>query len=129
MKFINKFDHYISAIFIITIIVIIATSYFTFKEFFADNSQRQQEAAMPLCTLITSEIIRPLTVSQYMASDPFLLNYIEQDKIDNDILFNYITSVSSRFNTTSFVAIEKHHLLVDSNHKTTDLSKNLMKTA
>ncbi len=122
MKFINKFDHYISAIFIITIIVIIATSYFTFKEFFADNSQRQQEAAMPLCTLITSEIIRPLTVSQYMASDPFLLNYIEQDKIDNDILFNYITSVSSRFNTTSFVAIEKHQLLVDSNHKTTDLS-------
>ncbi|MCW8833027.1 MAG: sensor domain-containing diguanylate cyclase [Colwellia sp.] len=122
MKFIKKFDHYISAIFIITIIVIIATSYFTFKEFFAANNKKQQEAVMPLFSLITSEIIRPLTVSQYMASDPFLLDYIQQDELDNKVIFNYITSISDRFNTMSFIAIEKHLLLIDSTNKTTDLS-------
>ncbi|NQY89057.1 MAG: GGDEF domain-containing protein [Colwellia sp.] len=122
MKFIKKFDQYITAIFIITIIVIIATSYFTFKEFFNASHQKQQEVVMPLFSLINSEIIRPLTVSQYMASDPFLLDYIEQEKIDNEVIFNYITSVSSQFNTLSFIAIEKHLLLIDSNNKTTNLS-------
>ncbi|PCI52124.1 MAG: hypothetical protein COB45_13890 [Gammaproteobacteria bacterium] len=122
MKFIKKFDHYITAIFVITIIVIIATSYFTFKEFFNASHQKQQEVVMPLFSLINSEIIRPLTVSQYMASDLFLLDYIEQEKIDKEVIFNYITSVSNQFNTLSFIAIEKHLLLIDSNNKVTDLS-------
>jgi len=122
MKFIKKFDHYITAIFVITIVVIIATSYFTFKEFFNASNQKQQEAVMPLFSLINSEIIRPLTVSQYMASDPFLLDYIEQDTIDKEVILNYITSVSNQINTMSFIAIEKHSLFIDSNNKTNSLS-------
>lgn len=122
MKFIKKFDHYITAVFVITIIVIVATSFFTFKEIFARSTQKQQEAIMPLFSLITSEIIRPITVSQYMASDPFLLNYIQQDQIDDDVIFNYITSVSNKFNTLSFIAMEKHQRLIDSNKKVTNLS-------
>ncbi|WP_114327711.1 sensor domain-containing diguanylate cyclase [Candidatus Colwellia aromaticivorans] len=122
MKFIKKFDHYITAIFVITIIVIIATSYFTFKEFFNASHQKQQEVVMPLFSLIHSEIIRPLTVSQYMATDPFLLDYIEQDKIDRTVIIDYITSVSNQFNTMTFIAIEKHQLLFDTNNKTTSLS-------
>jgi diguanylate cyclase (GGDEF)-like protein len=122
MKFVKKFDNYITAVFVITIIVIIATSYFTFKEFFRASHQKQQEVVMPLFSLINSEIIRPLTVSQYMASDPFLRDYIEQDEIDKDIIFNYLTHVSTQFNTLSFVAIEKHQLSFDSNNKTMSLS-------
>jgi diguanylate cyclase (GGDEF)-like protein len=122
MKFIKKFDHYITAIFVITIVVIIATSYFTFKEFFNASNQKQQEVVMPLFSLINSEIIRPLTVSQYMANDPFLLDYIEQETIDKEVIFNYLTSVSNQINTMSFIAIEKHLLLIDSNNKTTSLS-------
>ena len=121
MKFIKKFDHYITAVFVITIIVIVATSFFTFKEIFARSTQKQQEAIMPLFSLITSEIIRPITVSQYMASDPFLLNYIQQDKIDNNVVFNYITSVSNKFNALSFIAMDKHQRLIDSNNKVTNL--------
>jgi len=121
MKFIKKFDHYITAVFVITIIVIVATSFFTFKEIFARSTQKQQEAIMPLFSLITSEIIRPITVSQYMSSDPFLLNYIQQDTIDNDVVFNYITSVSNKFNTLSFIALDKHQRLIDSENKVTNL--------
>ena len=122
MKLVKKFDQYISAIFVITIIVIIATSYFTFKEFFASNNQRQQEAIMPLFSLITSEITRPLTVSQYMAIDPLLLEYIQQDDIDEKVLHNYIASVSERFNSISFIAIDKTKKLIDSSGKITKLS-------
>jgi diguanylate cyclase (GGDEF)-like protein len=122
MKFIKKFDHYITAIFVITIVVIIATSYFTFKEFFNVSNQKQQEVVMPLFSLINSEIIRPLTVSQYIANDPFLLDYIEQETIDKEVILNYLTSVSNQINTLSFIAIEKHLLLIDSNNKTTSLS-------
>ncbi len=122
MKFIKKFDNYVTAIFVITIIVIVATSYFTFKEFFSASHQKQQEVVMPLFSLINSEIIRPLTVSQYMASDIFLLEYIEQEEIDRDVIFDYITSVSNQFNTMSFIAIDKHLLLINSNNETTNLS-------
>lgn len=122
MKFIKKFDHYITAVFVITIIVIIATSFFTFKEIFARSTQKQQEAIMPLFSLITSEIIRPITISKYMAKDPFLLNYIQQDEIDGDVIFDYITSVANNFNALSFIAIEKHHLLINSNKKVTNLN-------
>jgi len=119
MKSIKKFDYYITAVFVITIIVIITISFFTFKEIFARSHQKQQAAIMPLFSLITSEIIRPITVSQYMASDPFLLDYIQQDEIDNDVVFNYISNISTKFNTLSFIAIEKHLLLIDSNNKVT----------
>jgi len=122
MKFIKKFDHYITAVFVITIVVIVATSFFTFKEIFARSTQKQQEAIMPLFSLITSEIISPITISKYMAKDPFLLNYIQQDEIDNEVIFNYITSVSNNFNTLSFIAIEKHQLLINSNKKVTNLN-------
>ena len=124
MKFIKKFDHYITAIFIITIIVTIATSFFTFKEIFSRSTQKQQEAIMPLLSLITSEIIQPIHVSQYMASDPLLLDYAEQESIDDKIIFNYITSVSNKFNTLTFIALEKHQLLVDSNKKVTTLNEH-----
>lgn len=122
MKFIKKFDHYITAIFIITIIVTIAASYFTFKEFFSISHQKQQEVVMPLFSLIHSEIIRPITVSKYMASDPFIKNYIEQDKVDKKVLLNYLTSVATQAKTSSFIAIEKHAFFLDSNNITTDIS-------
>jgi len=122
MKFINKFDHYISAIFIIAIVVIIATSYFTFKEFFNSNNQRQQEAVMPLLTLITKELITPLTVSKYMASDPFLINYIQQEQLDHDVIFRYLDNVSDRFDTLSFIAIEQHQVMLNSTHESANLS-------
>jgi diguanylate cyclase (GGDEF)-like protein len=121
MKFIKKFDYYITVVFVITIIVTVATSFFTFKEVFLRSTQKQQEAIMPLFSLITSEIIRPITVSQYMASDPFLLNYIQQDTIDTEVVFDYITSVSNKFNTLSFIAMEKHQRSIDSEKKITNL--------
>lgn len=122
MKFIKKFDNYITAVFVITIIVIIATSYFTFKEFFRASHQKQQEVVMPLFSLINSEVIKPLTVSQYMANDPFLRDYIEKEEIDKSVIVNYLTKVSSQLKTLSFIAIEKHQLFFDSNNKTMSLS-------
>lgn len=122
MKRHKKFDQYISFIFVITILIIVTTSYFTFKEVFVRSTQKQQEAIMPLFSLITSEIIRPITISQYMASDPFLLDYIQQDTIDEAVIFNYITSVSKKFHMKSFIAMEKHQWLIDSENKQISLN-------
>ncbi len=121
MKFINKFDRYITAIFFFTIIVIVATCYFTFKEFFAAHSQRQQEAIIPLYTLITNEIVRPLTIAQFMANDEFLINYTQQKHIDKAVLLSYVKKLSKQFQLLSFIAIEHHDLMIDSNNKLTSL--------
>lgn len=121
MKFINKFDRYITVLFFFTIIAIVATSYFTFKEFFSLHSQRQQEAIIPLYSLITNEIVRPLTVAQFMANDKFLINYAQQDVIERPLLFDYISNLSKQFQLLSFIALEKHNLMIDADNKTTSL--------
>ncbi|MGL1958919.1 MAG: sensor domain-containing diguanylate cyclase [Colwellia sp.] len=123
MKFIKKFDHYVTATYFLTIITVIATSYFTFKEFFSHHNQRQQEAIIPLFSLVTSEIIRPLTVSQYMAKDPFLINYIQQENIDKNVLSQYVRSISTEFKALTFIALDKHKLLVNSTEKHFNLNK------
>ena len=124
MKFIQKFDRYITAFFFITIITVIATSYFTFKEFFVIHNKRQQEAIIPLFSLITSEIISPLSISKYMANDLFIINYIEQDNIDNQQLLRYLKRISSQYQMLSFIAIDKHNLMIDSNNKQTKLDSD-----
>ena len=121
MKFINKFDHYITAIFFFTVITIVATSYFTFKEFFSAHSKREQEAIMPLYSLITNEIVRPLTIAQFMANDKFLIDYIQQDTIEKSVLLNYTTALSKQFQLLSFIAVEKHNMMIDANNKQTSL--------
>jgi len=121
MKFISKFDRYITAIFFFTIIAIVATSYFTFKEFFSAHSQRQQQAIIPLYSLITNEIIRPLTIAQYMANDDFLIEYTQKKSVDKTILLSYITKLSNQFQLLPFIAIEQHDLMIDANNKQTHL--------
>jgi len=121
MKFINKFDRYITVIFFFTIITIVATSYFTFKEFFSLHSQRQQEAIIPLYSLITNEIVRPLTVAQFMANDKFLIDYAQKDVIDKSLLFDYLSTLSKQFQLLSFIALEKHNLMIDASNKQTSL--------
>ena len=122
MKFINKFDRYITVIFFFTIITIVATSYFTFKEFFSLHSQRQQEAIIPLYSLITNEIVRPLTIAQFMANDKFLINYAQQKQVERTILLDYISSLSKQFQLLSFIALEQHNLMLDANNKKTSLA-------
>ncbi len=122
MTFISKFDRYITAIYLLTIITIVATSYFTFKEFFTSHSQRQQEAIIPLYSLVTNKIIRPLTVAQYMASDQFLINHSQQEKIDKKFLSQYLLKISKQFKILSFIALEKHNFMLDSTNKSRELS-------
>ena len=121
MNFISKFERYLTVIYVFTIITIVATSYFTFKEFFISHSQRQQEAIIPLFSVITSEIIRPLTIAQYMANDQFLIEHAQQSEIDKPFLSAYLTKISKQFNMLSFLALEKHHFMIDSTNKQTQL--------
>ncbi|WP_281556425.1 sensor domain-containing diguanylate cyclase [Thalassomonas sp. RHCl1] len=122
MNLIHKFDHVITALFFFIIITVVATSYFTFKEFFAIHNKRQQEAIIPLFSLITSEVISPLSISQYMAKDPFVINYIEQEKINPQTILTYLQEVAKQYQMVSFIAIEKHNLMIDSNNKRTELN-------
>ncbi|WDE04106.1 GGDEF domain-containing protein [Thalassomonas viridans] len=124
MSLVHKFDHFITALFFFIIITVAATSYFTFKEFFAIHNKRQQEAVIPLFSLITSEVISPLSISQYMAKDPFVIDYIEQEEIDTQTILTYLRAIATQYQMVSFIAIEKHNLMIDSNNKRTELSSD-----
>jgi len=118
MKVIKKFDRFISILFITTILVIAATSYFTFEKTIRNHIKHQQEATIPLFSLITSEIIRPLSVSSFIANDSFLIEIAANPTaINKQQIETYLKRLSSTFNMLAFIAFEKHGFMLDSNNK------------
>jgi len=122
MKFGNKFDRYIVIIFFVTIITVILTSYLTFKEIINSHNKQQHSAITPLFSLITSEILRPLNVANFMANNQLIIDYANSDKIDKKYLVTYLEKISQSYNMLAFIALAKHDLMIDSNAKETMLS-------
>jgi len=91
MKFIRAFDRYITTLFFFTIIAIVFSSYFTLKEVITKYNINQHQAIVPLFSLINNEIIKPLDSAFFMANDTFIINYIEQDNIEQQVIVNYLT--------------------------------------
>ncbi|QOL25558.1 GGDEF domain-containing protein [Thalassotalea sp. LPB0316] len=114
MKLINRFDHYITAVFFVTIFAIVATSYFTFKTVISTYNKQQQDATIPLFSWINSEVISPLTLSTYMAQDPLLIDLIEQDELDEAKLNKFLEVSSQAGKLRAFIALEKHNIMMNS---------------
>jgi len=117
MKFIRAFDRYITTLFFFTIIAIVFSSYFTLKEVITKYNINQHQAIVPLFSLINNEIIKPLDSAFFMANDTFIINYIEQDNIEQQVIVNYLTRPSNAYKMLTFIAMEKHGYLLDSNNK------------
>ena len=73
----NKFERYIGVIFLVTIVTVILTSYFTLKDVINTHNKQIQSAVTPLFSLVTSEILRPLNVANFMAKNKFVVDYAE----------------------------------------------------
>ena len=82
MKFISKFDRYLTALYFITIIAIVVMSYFTFREAINSYNKNQHQSIVPLFSLATSEVIRPLNVANFMVNDLLLIEFVEQEHLD-----------------------------------------------
>lgn len=117
MKFGNKFDRYIAVLFFVTIVTVILTSYFTLKDIINSHNKQVQSAITPLFSLITSEILRPLNVANFMAHNQFIIDYASQDEIDKEFIAEYLGKISKSYNMLAFIALEKHNLMLDSNSK------------
>tara|TARA_R110000744_G_scaffold99790_3_gene192513 strand:+ start:17874 stop:19310 length:1437 start_codon:yes stop_codon:yes gene_type:complete len=124
MKFGNKFDRYIAVIFFVTIVTVILTSYFTLKDVINSHNKQVQSAITPLFSLVTSEILRPLNVANFMAKNQFIIDYAGQDEIDKDYVVSYLNKVAKSYNMIAFIALEKHNLMVDSNGKESTLNSS-----
>lgn len=118
MRIIKKFDRYISILFVTTIVVISATSYFAFEKVIRNHIKHQQQATIPLFSLITSEVIRPLTISSFMASDQFLINVAQSSEQPDELLLKkYLQKLSDKYGMVTFAAFEKHGYMLDSTNK------------
>ena len=117
MKFGNKFDRYIAVIFFVTIITVVLASYLTLKNVVNNHNKQVQSAITPLFSLITSEILRPLNVANFMAHNQFIIDYANQEKIVDDYIISYLQKISKSYNMVAFIALEKHNIMVDSNAK------------
>ncbi len=117
-------DRHITIVFFITIVSVIFTSYFTFKEIINTHHQKQQNATIPLFALINSEIIYPLSIANFISHDQFIIEFAQQNTIDKSKLLRYLQGVSNRYEMPSFIALDKHNLMIDSNNKQTGLSQN-----
>lgn len=122
MKFISKFDRYLTALYFITIIAIVAMSYFTFREAINSYNKNQHQSIVPLFSLATSEVIRPLNVANFMANDPLLIEFVEQEQLDKVSLLQYLQRFSTQYQMLTFIALDKHNLILDSNNKNISMS-------
>ncbi|WP_181902168.1 sensor domain-containing diguanylate cyclase [Thalassotalea euphylliae] len=109
-------------IFITTVIVLIMTSYFTFNKVIRDHIHHQQQAVVPLLTLATSEIIRPLTIAHHMANSYYIKQTVQAPQLDKAQVRSYLHGFSNAYKLLAFVAVEQHNLMLDSNGKETSLS-------
>jgi diguanylate cyclase (GGDEF)-like protein len=100
----------------------VLTSYFTFKEIINTHNKQQQQAIIPLFSLVTNEIIHPLAISSFMANDQFIIDYAQQEKVDKEKILPYLQRITKRHKTVSFLAVEKHNLMIDSNNNEIQLS-------
>jgi len=117
MKLGNKFDRYIAVIFFVTIFTVILTSYFTLKDVINSHNKQVQSAVTPLFSLVTSEILRPLNVASFMSKNQFVIDYAEQNSIENDYLVTYLEKIAKSYNMVAFIALDKHNIMIDSNGK------------
>lgn len=117
MKFISKFDRYITALYLFTIAAVIFTAYFTFKEVINRYNQNQHKAIIPLFSIVNSEIVRPLNVAYFLANDPLLIDYVESETIDRVELLRYLKRLDNRYDLTTFIALEQHAFMLDSTGK------------
>lgn len=114
MNFVRKFERYISALYLFTVITLLIASYFTFKEVINSYNKNQHQSIIPLFSIVNTEIIRPLNTAFFIANDPLLIELIEQDTINQDRLFSYLRAMSIRHNIVTFLALEKHGFNIDS---------------
>ncbi|TWX66090.1 sensor domain-containing diguanylate cyclase [Colwellia sp. C1TZA3] len=124
IKFGNKFDRYIAVIFFVTIATAIVTSYFTLKDVINNHDKQVQSAITPLFSLVTSEILRPLNVANFMANNHFIIDYASQEKIEKSYIISYLEKISQSYSMVSFIALEKHNLMLDSNGRESVLNSN-----
>ena len=104
MKFISKFDRNITLLYFFTIIAIVLTSYFSFKAVINSYNKNQHQAIIPLFSIINSEVLRPLNVAQFMATDPFLTDFIKNETLDKTKLLHYLQVLSKQYKMLTFVA-------------------------
>lgn len=114
MKFIQKFDRYITTLYLFTIIAIVFTAYFTFKEVLDSYNKSRYQSLLPLFTTVKTEIIRPINVAHFMAADPLLIDVIEQDTLDENKVLRYLKSYADSYKMLTFIALEKHQVVLDS---------------
>lgn len=107
-----------------TIVMVILTSYFTLKHVLNSHNKQVQGAITPLFSLVTSEILQPLNVANFMAKNQFIIDYADQEKIEKNYIISYLNKIAKSYNMVVFIALEKHNLMIDSNAKESKLSSN-----
>jgi diguanylate cyclase (GGDEF)-like protein len=126
MKFGNKFDRNIAVVFFVTIVTVVLTSYFTLKDVINSHNKQVQSAITPLFSLVTSEILRPLNVANFMATNQFVIDYASQENIDKKILLDYLKKIAKAYSMVTFIALEKHNIMLDSFAKETTLDNEVV---
>ena len=101
---------------------VILTSYFTLKDVINSHNKQLQNAVTPLFSLVTSEILRPLNMANFMAHNQFIIDYVEQENIEKNYIVTYLNKIAKSYNMVAFIAVEKHNIMLDSSGKESGLS-------
>ncbi|MBU3020459.1 sensor domain-containing diguanylate cyclase [Aestuariibacter sp. A3R04] len=123
MKTFRTLHRSILLLFAVVVIAIVTLVHFSVNQIVAEQSRAQQQSLSPAISLIVSQLLKPLHVSEALGRSQELVQLMDQDQLDETEIFNTLTRLKNEFGLYFFIASEKARMQYNSDGTTLALEK------
>lgn len=91
-------------LFAVVVISIVTLVHFTISKIVAEQSRAQQQSLSPAVSLIVSQILKPLHVSDALGKSRELVELMDSENVDEEAIFAALNRLEEEFGLTFFIA-------------------------
>ena len=124
MNLIQSFQRYVLLVFCLLIVSVTYTAYVTISNIVEEQSRLQQQAASPMFTLVSEEILRPLKTVETLARANYFHPLLDKDTLDQKQIIETLAQLQEAFKLEFFIASEKSRVQFFSNGQSLELVEN-----
>ena len=108
-------------LFAVVVIAIVTLVHFSISKIVAEQSRAQQQSLSPAISLIVSQILKPLHVSEALGKSRELVTLMEKNQLDEAEIFSALERMEQEFGLTFFIASEEARVQYNSDGSKLDL--------
>lgn len=91
-------------LFAVVVIAIVTLVHFSISKIVAEQSRAQQQSLSPAVSLIVTQMLKPLHVSEALGKSRELVDLMEQETVDETEIFSALKRLEQEFGLTFFIA-------------------------